>query len=88
MSDYCSDNLGRDVAVRVEFGRQKLPLTELSNMAAGGVIELDCHCDEPVAVRAGGRIIARGQAVVVDGRLGVRIEELILAPAGSGGQRA
>lgn len=76
MNDYCSDIHDRGVSVRVEFGRRKLLLSELSGLAGGGVVELDCDCDDPVDIRAGGRIIARGQAVVVAGRLGVRVEEL------------
>ena len=83
MSEYHSDNLflvsapGPCPAVRLEFGRAAVGLAELSNMDAGRVIELDCRCDDPIAVRAGGTIVARGQAVVIDGRIGVRIEELI-----------
>jgi len=88
MSEYRSDNRRRDARVRLEFGRGKLALAELSNVAAGGVIELDCGCDEPGAVRAGGHIIARGQAVVMDGRLGVRVDEVTCPAAGLHGQRA
>ena len=83
MSDYHSENLVPDrcPAVRLEFGRSAVGLDELSNMDAGRVIELDCGCDDAIAIRAGGRIVASGQAVVVDGCIGVRIEE-VMSPAG------
>ena len=77
MSEYHSDNIASGLSVRLEFGRASVGLAELSDMEAGRVIELDCLSDDPVAVRSGGTVIARGQAVVVDGRIAVRIEQLI-----------
>ena len=45
------------------------------------IIDCDPGCDDAIAIRAGGRVGASGQAVVVDGCIGVRIEE-VMSPAG------
>lgn len=73
MSDYCSDMPQRQVRVRVELGRRKLSLSDLDALVPGRIVELDCGCDDPVDVLANGHRIAGGEAVNVDGYLGVRI---------------
>ena len=61
----------------VEFGRRMLRADELSALAEGDVVELDAFADDYVQVHAGGRLVARGRAVVVDGKLAVRIQEAL-----------
>jgi len=66
--------------VTVELGRTKLRVRELLSLHEGSVIELDRAADTTVAVYVNGTLIARGDVVVVDDELGVRITEVIARP--------
>lgn len=68
-----------DVAltVTVEIGRVRMPLRELMRLVEGSVIELSRLATAPVDVLVNGSVIARGDVVVVDDELGVRITELL-----------
>ncbi len=68
-----------DQPIRIEFGRTRLSAAQVASLDFGSVIQLDERVDEPVQVFVGGKLFARGQAVEVDGRLGVRICEIIEA---------
>lgn len=61
--------------VRLEFGRKILQADQHDKLAAGAVIELDAFADDYVDVYADRRLIARGRAVVIDGKLAVRVQE-------------
>jgi flagellar motor switch protein FliN/FliY len=76
-----TDQLGRlaevTLDVSVELGRASLPVRELLALDEGGVIRLDHPLGEPVDLLVNGLRTARGEVVVVDGRLGLRITELV-----------
>ena len=61
----------------VIIGRARRPIRELLEMRAGSVITLDRSPSDPVEVLANGTLVARGEMVVVDGALGVRITEIV-----------
>lgn len=63
--------------VTVEIGSTRLPISELLNLGAGKMVELDQLEGEPLIIKAGGKIIARGVAVEVNGKLAVRITEIV-----------
>ena len=63
--------------VTVELGKTRLPLADILRLGPGSVIELDRLEGEPLEIKAGGRLIARGVAVVVNGRLAVRLTEIV-----------
>lgn len=64
--------------VQVELGRVTLTVQELMELTTGSVLELDKAVGEPVDVYVAGRLLARGEIVVVLGdRLGVRITEIL-----------
>ena len=65
------------VAVTLEFGRATIDLVT-QPLQAGDLLRLDQLADEPLDVVVDGCSIARGELVVVDGQLGVRIVELLL----------
>jgi flagellar motor switch protein FliN/FliY len=46
------------------------------DLGSGSVIELDRMADEPVELYLDGKLIARGEAVVVDGNYGLRVTEI------------
>ena len=65
------------VPVRIEFGRARLRRDEAQSLRLGDIVALDNPATDLVGVYANGRLVARGEPVVVDGRIGVRVVELI-----------
>jgi len=72
-----------ELNVTVRFGQRQLTLREVLELTSGSVIELDRQVDEPVELLLDGKVIARGEAVVVDGNYGLRITEVpqLISPA-------
>jgi flagellar motor switch/type III secretory pathway protein FliN len=69
--------LDAPLIVRVEVASVTLTAREWGTLAAGDVIETGVRLAEPVVLRVGGREVARGELVTVDGELGVRIREMV-----------
>lgn len=69
--------LSVELEVVVRFGVTTLPLSYIVQMGAGSMIELNRTVDEPVELLVNGRLLARGEVVVIDGYYGVRILEII-----------
>lgn len=65
------------VEVSVEVGRTLISLREAVALAPGQVVSLDSEADAAAFVLVNGRLVARGQVVVVDNVYGVRITELV-----------
>ena len=61
----------------VEVGRRSMTMGELIDLMPGTVVELDRPAGEHLDIMANGKIVARGEAVVVGDRYGVRILEII-----------
>ena len=64
------------VSLSVELGQTQLEVREVLALAAGSVIELNKLQEEPVDIRINGRLIARGEIVLVKNNLAVKITEL------------
>lgn len=67
------------VALSVELGQTQLPVRDVLGLGTGSVIELNKLQEEPVDVRINGRLIARGEVVLVNNSLAVKISELVNA---------
>lgn len=65
-----------ELNVALRFGQRQLPLREVLDLSSGSVIELDRMVDEPVELLLDGKVIARGEAVIVDGNYGLRVTEI------------
>ncbi len=82
------DNLGfvMDVPVelRVELGRRKSRIGDLLKLGPGSVLELDKPNGEPLDIYVNDRLIARGEAVVVGERYGIRLTEVLIHHDGLG----
>lgn len=63
--------------VAVELGRTKMPVSELLNLTQGSVIELNKLAGESMEVLVNDKLIARGEAVVVNEKFGVRLTDII-----------
>lgn len=72
-------NMIMDIPLRVtvELGRTKMPVNELLNLGQGSVIELSKLAGEPMEVLVNDKLIARGEAVVVNEKFGVRLTDII-----------
>lgn len=73
----------RDVEVEVtlEIGRKRMKIGDLLRLGAGQTLELDKAAGEPLEIVVNGRLIGRGEAVVLGDRYGLRITEIIANPA-------
>lgn len=69
------------VRVTVELGRTRKNISDVLAMTPGSVIELDKMAGEPVDVLVNGKLIAKGEVVVIDENFGVRVTEIILSPS-------
>lgn len=68
------------VSVRVVLGSATMPVSSLAKLGRGAVIPLDRRVGEPVDVVVNGRVIARGEVVVMDegsNRFGLKLTEVI-----------
>jgi flagellar motor switch protein FliN/FliY len=68
------------VTVKVVLGSAVMPVASLTKLGRGAVIPLDRRVGEPVEVVVNGRIIAKGEVVVVDeatSRFGVSLTEIM-----------
>ncbi|MDJ0761609.1 MAG: flagellar motor switch protein FliN [Myxococcota bacterium] len=61
----------------VEVGRRSMTMGELIELMPGTIIELDRPAGEQLDILANGKLVARGEAVVVGDRYGVRILEIV-----------
>lgn len=64
--------------VSVELGKVKKPIKEILQFTQGTIVELDRLAGENVDVLVSGKIIAKGEVVVVDQNFGVRITQIVL----------
>lgn len=68
------------VTVKVVLGSATMPVANLTKLGRGAVIPLDRRVGEPVDVVVNGRIVARGEVVVVDeatSRFGISLTEVV-----------
>lgn len=70
-----------ELSLTVEIGRTRLLMRDVMNLVPGAVLELDRSAGSPADILVNGRIIARGEVVVVDEDYAVRVTE-ILSPEG------
>jgi flagellar motor switch protein FliN len=65
-----------DLPMTVRFGCTDMSIKALSQLGPGSLIDLSRAPDDPVEVIVGGRVVARGEVVVVSGSYGIRIVEV------------
>ena len=76
-----NSNLGLLLDLKLEatirFGQRELLLRDVLSLAPGAVVELDRQVNEPAELLVAGKLVARGEVVVVDGNFGLKISELL-----------
>lgn len=77
-------HLLRDVEVEVtlEIGRRRMRIADVLKLVPGQTLALSKAAGEPLDIYINGRLLGRGEAVVLGDRYGVRITELINPDAG------
>jgi flagellar motor switch protein FliN len=65
------------VSLTIELGGCQLPMREVLQLAVGSVVQLDKPADAPVELSINGKLIARGEVVVIEDHFGVKITEII-----------
>ena len=66
-----------ELSCTLRFGQRQLSLREILDLASGAVVELDREVDEPVELILDGKVIARGEAVLIDGNYGLRVTQVL-----------
>jgi flagellar motor switch protein FliN/FliY len=85
MSNETSANamsLLRDVEVELtlEIGRRRMRIADVLKLASGHTLELAKAAGEPLDIFVNGRLLGRGEAVILGDRYGVKITELLSDP--------
>ena len=65
-----------ELPVTLRFGRTQMSLNDVMDLNTGSVIDFGQGAEEPVEVLVNGRVVARGEAVMVQGNYGVRISQI------------
>ena len=63
--------------ITVELGRVRMLVREILDLGTGSIVEVDKSAGEPVDVMVNGRLVAKGEVVVIEDNLGVRITEIV-----------
>lgn len=71
-----------EMVLTAEIGRTKLPVRQVLDLVPGTVLELDRPAGSPADLMVNGRLVARGEIVVVDEDYGIRITEIVAAEKG------
>src|SRR5262245_51981111 len=67
------------VQISVVMGRTSMHVSQLLQLGRGAVIALDRKVGEPIEIFVNNRLVARGEVVVVEDRIGVTMTEIIKA---------
>ena len=70
---------GIPVQISAVLGKAEMPVSHLLKLGRGAVIELDRKVGEAIDIYVNNRLVARGEVVVVEDRLGITMTEIIKA---------
>lgn len=65
------------ITVSVEIGRTRILVNDLLQLSQGTVVELEKLAGEPMEILVNGKLIARGEAVVVNEKFGVKLTDIV-----------
>ena len=63
--------------VSVELGRTSVSIKDLLQIGQGSVLELDKLAGEPLEILVNGKLVAKGEVVVVNEKFGIRLTDII-----------
>ncbi len=73
-----------ELEVTLRFGGRNLLLKDVLDLGPGSVLELDRQVQDPADLLLDGKLIARGEVVMVNGNYGLRVSEVFTAPQAMG----
>ena len=65
------------LALTLEVGRARISVRSLLGLTQGSVVELDKLAGEPLDVLVNGKLVARGECVMVNDKFGVRLTDIV-----------
>ena len=65
------------IDISVEIGRTKMTIGELLSLSKGSIVELKKSAGESVDIYVNGKLLGKGEVVVVNERLGVRVTKIV-----------
>lgn len=65
------------VQISVVLGKTSMQVSQLLKLGRGAVVELDKKVGEPIDIYVNNRLVARGEVVVVEDRIGITMTEII-----------
>jgi len=66
-----------ELEVTLRFGRRQMLLSDVLELSAGSLVELDQQVQDPIELLVGKKVVALGEVVVADGNYGIRITEIV-----------
>lgn len=66
-----------DLDISIELGRAEILIEDILKLREGSIVSLDKLAGDPVDIVANGRLVARGELLVIDGKFGVRLSEVL-----------
>jgi flagellar motor switch protein FliN/FliY len=69
--------LDMQLTMSMEIGRARIPIRQLVGLNVGTIVELGSAVDEAFSVFVNGRMIAQGEVVVINERMGVRLTDVV-----------
>ncbi len=76
-SSYSRAVLAIRTPVSVTLAQKKISLTQVVELVPGSMLTFDAHCDEPLTLEAGGKLIATGETVKIGDKFGLRIRDIL-----------
>lgn len=67
---------GIPVEVVVELGRKTMLIRDVAALKPGDIVDLEQTVDSPLDIRVGDKLLAKGELVMVNGRVGLRVTEM------------
>ena len=74
-----------EVVLSVELGKTRMPIHQLLKLGRGAIVELDRTTREACDIYVNDRLIARGEVVIVEDRIGVTLTDIIRSDKSGGG---
>ncbi len=73
-----------DIPVQVSavLGKTRMPVNQLLKLGRGAIVELDRKVGEAIDIYVNDRLVARGEVVIVDDKLGITMTEIIKSEKG------
>jgi flagellar motor switch protein FliN len=66
-----------ELEANIRFGAREMSLAELLEVGPGAVIPLDRQVTDPVDLIIGEKVVARGEVVLIQGKFGLRVTEVL-----------